>query len=361
MSYLWRNVLLILGSTVGAGIFSLPQILHSIGLFWFSVFLIVVGFVMYRVNWFYFTVIREVKGKHQFSGYVEKVLGHRLSNVAVILHLFSTYGALIAFVLIGGEFLAAALGLTTQLGIQIFYIFALLIMFLSRNKSENVDEFFTMVKAGMFVIIVFLCLQNTHSMESWTGLLGGAIGVEPEAVGAFVFALTGFSIIPELHKSAGKKGKRNDRKSLLYAQLIIMAIYFMVTIALYPFWEGTAYAFANPFVEKLFSFTGFVSVFTAYLLLTWVAKDLYVCDLKVNNRLAMGLVLVVPLIFIFFQLGTFLTLLSFTGGVFLAGTGVLICWMYRAMFPEKHILEGYIIQFLLFITMGFEIYNFLVK
>lgn len=346
MSSFWKNILLILGTTVGAGIFSLPQILHKVGLVWFIVFLFLFAYVMYRVNWYYFQVIKKVKGDHQLSGYVDKVINRRIGAVAVILHLLSTYGALIAFILIGGEFLGKTLAVSPQIGSCIFFAVSIGVMLLSGKKAESMDVLFSLLKGGMFMIIVWLFLANARE---WEAIPAASFVIPAETIGAFIFAFTGFSIIPELHK------EKDEGKSIATAQIIILLIYFLFTIAAIPFIRGEDYIFASPIMEKIFSLTGFISVFTAYLLAHMVGKDILTEDIKLNSRLAFILMAFVPFFFVIFQIGSFLTILSITGGVFLAGTGLLICWMYLKLFPKSAGWELRVIQLLLVVTIIYEV------
>ncbi len=350
MSAFWKNILLIIGATVGAGIFSLPQLLNKIGIVWFIVFLLGFSYLTYRLNWFYFRVIKSVKGNHQFSGYVERVLGTKWGRAASFVHLFSTYGALIAFVLIGGEFLGKALGITDQLGSQLFFVLAMVFILTSGKKSENIDVLFSLIKGVMFLIIAFLCFSSFGLLSSISIV---PITIPFESMGAFIFALSGFSIIPELHK------EKDEGKSIFTAQLAILLIYVIFTLAVSPYWQGSDFAFSNPVISRIFSVTGFISVFTAYLLLSWVGKDIYREDLKVKERFAIGLISVVPFLAIVIQFGSFLSVLSLTGGVFLAATGILICWMYSTVHPGKNRVELAVIQLVFLSVMIFEIVSFI--
>jgi ABC-type sugar transport system permease subunit len=90
-----------------------------------------------------------------------------------------------------------------------------------------------------------------------------------------------------------------------------------------------------------------------------VGKDIYREDLKVKERTAIGLISFVPFLAIIFQFGSFLSILSLTGGVFLAATGLIICWMYSAVHPGKNRVELAVIHVIFIAVMVFEIASFL--
>jgi len=72
-----RNLFLLLGTIIGAGMFSLPISLGRTGTVIFLVLTLGLGYLLGQVNWFYHRVIEKVKERHQLPGYVRKILGER--------------------------------------------------------------------------------------------------------------------------------------------------------------------------------------------------------------------------------------------------------------------------------------------
>ncbi|MCX7996619.1 MAG: hypothetical protein N2691_02545 [Patescibacteria group bacterium] len=348
MSPSWRNILLITGATVGAGIFSLPHALRETGVVPFLVLLALAGYICFRLNYFLMAVIREVTGTHQLSGYIEKVLGAGWGRISLFLHIFSTFGALIAYTIIGGTFLGTFFGIPQSLGSQLFFLLAGSVIFFAGKKIASFDMLFSVVKFIMFILVVIaaMSLPASNHFEAIPAFESFPL----KYIGVFLFASAGFTIIPELIR---EKGKRSH--SLLTAQVLITVLYLVFGVALYGFVNGSGYLFPTPTATAVFTITGFVSVFTAYLILAWVCKDTLEEDLRLNTKLATGLTIGVPFLAVVSQFGTFIGVLGFTGGVFLSGTGILLCRSYRVLYPDKYVYENYFVQLFLGATIVLEL------
>jgi len=110
MKKIFQAVFLLIGTTIGGGIFALPYVFSRSGLLPSLLGLSFLGILMTSLNLFYSQVILKTDGDHQLPGYVEKYLGKKASRVAILSMLLSLNGALLAYVVLGGEFLALSLG-----------------------------------------------------------------------------------------------------------------------------------------------------------------------------------------------------------------------------------------------------------
>lgn len=343
----WRNILLIIGSTVGAGIFSLPHVLRDIGLLPYILLLLISGYICFRVNSYYLAVVSRVKGRHQLSGYISRVLGAGWGRISLFLHVFSTFGALIAFTIIGGTFLSSFLGISQSLGSQLFFVAAGSVILIAGKKIDSFDSVFSVVKVAMFVIVLIVVAASpAHIQPEAVPLLSG---VPLGSLGIFLFASAGFTVIPELTR------ERRGASTLLAAQSIIVILYLIFAAALFGFARGNGYLFPTPAASLIFYITGFVSVFTAYMILAWVSKDMLTQDMKLSDKLATGLTIGIPFVSVLSQFGTFTGVLGFTGGVFMSGTGILLCRAYAAAYPGSHRWENRIVQLLLALVILIEI------
>ena len=342
-----KNILLVVGTTVGAGIFSLPFAFRQIGVIPFLLLILLLAYVTLRLNIYFAEVTHSVKTKHQLPGYVGIVLGKNLGKFALILQLVSAYGALIAFASIGGQFLAHSIGIQENLGMMVFFIAACAILFFSGKGMERLDELFAAGKGILFgLLIVFAFLFFPASTYHIPPMFGSTPHL---AYGLILFSLTGFSIIPEMHPEKGYK------KSLWMAQIVIVVLYLILTLALSPYAMVDTFVFKNQMLGVFVNVTGFISVFTTYLLMSLITKDIFVKDIKFPEKGALGLVTIVPFLAIFFHFDGFMKVLSLTGGVFLGAVGLLISWMYQTLYPDRNVIERILIQLLLLGGIAFEL------
>lgn len=345
-----KNILLILALTVGGGIFSLPFALKDAGLILFILFLCLLSFSMAKINYFYRQVVDAIPGRHQLPGYVEKVLGKREKLAAILLLIFSSYGAMLAYIILGGSFVASFSGITQSFGSLFFWAAASLLLFFTGAWLEVLDVFLSFLKIILFVIIIlfsFIFLQLPFNLP----LVGDN---PPAAYGQILFALAGFSIIPELKKD------KHINISIYTAALVISLLYLGFAMFLYPFAGGDGFIFQQSALKLLFNLTGTLAVFTPYLMLSWVGYDLFSKDLGFGKKSALGLTTTIP--FFLFLLGVqdFGKVISFTGAIFMAGVVVLIIRMYKKKFPEKNHTLSLFVETLFILGMFLELYHLLV-
>jgi tyrosine-specific transport protein len=326
-----RNLFLLLGTIIGAGMFSLPISLGRTGTLIFLLFTLALSYLLGKVNWFYHQVIEKVKDRHQLPGYVKKILGERASFVATISLLFSTFGALLAYLILSGQFISKIAPLSATQGSWLFYTLMFLLLFFGGRHLEVLDVFITIAKLLILgVVIVFTF--NPTVLSASLRLFPAELGFKSLllAYGAILFALTGYSIVPELKKEG------SIRQSINWAQIISVVIYVFFAFNFLPFISGDGFWLSNPLHSFLFNLAGIFGVLTPYLMLSWVSYDLLDKDLGFPKKEALILTLVAPLLLYLLGLNDFMAVLSVSGGVFLGMIAILIAQMYAKVFPGKN-------------------------
>lgn len=336
MSPYAQNIFLILGTTIGAGIFSLPLALGSIGLIGFICIIVVVGLLLARTNSFYREIVDGSSARHQLSGYVSRILGRRWGRLAAFLLSFSICGALLAYLILGGTFLSGFISVPAEQGSYLFFVIATSLMIVGRKNLEVIDIWATVIKVVLLIsLVVIAFITVTPASLATVPLVGGDPFV---AYGSVLFAMTGISIIPELRRTP------NIKRSIFVAQGIIAVLYIVFSVGLFPLLSGQRFLIGNGALNALFNITGFFTVLTPYLLLSWVGFDSFTRDFLFKPRDSIALVIIIPLLLFVSGFHGFLQVISVTGSVFLGGTAILICSMYRTKFPGKYTGATYFIQ-----------------
>lgn len=340
-----HNSFLLLGTIIGAGIFSLPVALSQSSFWLFAGFTIILAVVMAKVNWFYRQIVNGVKERHQLGGYVRRILGKKWSFVSIILLLFSTVGALLAYLILAGQFLAAIMPLTAVQGSWLFYGLMFLLLYFGGRHLEALDVFMTVVKVMLLAVVILFTFDLAHFSQSLSFVSPNlSLKTVLLTYGSVLFALTGYSIVPELRKD------NTEKKAINLAQIISAVFYLLFSINLLFYVQNNQFAFQPGLIMVLFNLTGFFSVLTPYLMLSWVSYDLFDKDLGFPKKEALLLTLVLPLLFYLMGMHDFLTVISVSGGVFLGGIAILISQMYKIRFPQQQTWLIRIIQ--LFFGLG---------
>lgn len=351
MSPVLQNILLIFGSTVGAGIFSLPVTVHKAGLFPFMVFMILLSILTAYVNLLYREIVEHTPGKHQLPGYAKLILGDQASHFTVFFILSSICGSLLAFLILGGTFLGNLTGISSDAGSMIFFSVVFLLVYFDGKHLEKIDMIMSIVKMVFLLVLVMISVTTLTSGKAFAIPF---MGERPfYAYGSTLFALSGFTIIPELRRNKYMK------KSIFSAQIGISLLYVFFGICLFPLLSGNQLMFTEDWKRYVFDIAGVSAVFTPYLLMTWVGYDIFSKDLHFSKRASLILILCIPLILFLSGLQSFSSILSLTGGVFLGGIAILISKMYREKFPSKHVIANLVIQIIFLGGVIYEIYKFM--
>ena len=328
-----HNLFLLLGTIIGAGIFSLPIALSKSSFLVFAILTVLLAYIMAKVNWFYRQIVTSTKERHQLGGYVAKILGPKWSFVAIIFLLLSTVGALLAYLILAGQFISAITPLTTVQGSWLFYGAMFLMLYFGGRHLEALDIFMTVVKVTLLTVVIVVTF-------SWSGILNSLSYISSAfnlknvllAYGSVLFALTGYSIVPELKNLPGQK------RSINLAQIISAGFYLLFGLNLMFYVKDSRFVFEPGITMILFNLTGFFAVLTPYLMLSWVCYDLFDKDLGFAKKEALLMTLILPLLFYLMGMHDFMTVISVSGGVFLGGIAILIAQMYKTKFPGQQTL-----------------------
>lgn len=349
-SRLLENGILLFGGIVGAGIFSLPFALKEGGIVVFSALLLAISVLMFLVNRMYRQVVDSIDERHQLVGYVMRVLGSPAGMLVLFLDLFSLCGALLAYMIIGGEFLAKITQQTNESMSLVFYGVAAVLLLFAGKFLRSLDILFTLLKGVLLVCISVIGLYIV--------LVRGIpklplIGSDPlVAYGAVLFACTGFSIVPELIKD------KFMGKSLLLGQGIVAVLYMVFSLALVGLVQGEMFNGLSGVPRLVFNLAGVSTVFAPYLILSWVAYDIFNKDLAVAKKDSLILVVAVPLLLYLLGFHSFSDVISVSGGVFIGGIVVIISRMYMKKFPGKNVLLNYLVQGVFLIGVVLELFRF---
>ena len=99
----------LIGAIVGLGIFGIPYTAAKAGFFVGLFHIIALGIVMLFLHLIYGEIVERGKGRHRLTGDVEKYFGKAWKKIVGIVIIFSVYSALLAYIIVGGKFLALLL------------------------------------------------------------------------------------------------------------------------------------------------------------------------------------------------------------------------------------------------------------
>lgn len=110
MKPFFNAIAVLIGTIIGAGIFSLPYVIVKIGFIPGLLYLIGLGFVVLILNLCYGEIVLRTKKNHQLPGYAGIYLGKWGKLIAILATSIGFYGALLVYLIMAGDFLHSILG-----------------------------------------------------------------------------------------------------------------------------------------------------------------------------------------------------------------------------------------------------------
>lgn len=321
----WATTFTLSGSIMGAGILGLPYVFAKsgflVGLFW----LIVLGAIMMFVNLALGEITLRTRGKHQLAGYAEKYLGKWGKRAMFFAVIFGVYSALIAYLIGEGESWSKILPGNIPpivFGI-IFWIIMTLLLKEGLKGLKKIETWGVVAVIGIVfgIFIKFVPSIKPENLITWD-VTNFAI-----PIGVVMFALLGFTSIPELRQEI--KGKEELLKRAIIVGSLIPIILYILFSAVFVGILGTnitqiATLSFGPLVTTL----GIFTMLTAYFVLSFSLRDTFKYDIKMSKLNSFLFTSIVPLaLYILVTQFNFLSFVSILGigGVISGGlTGILI-------------------------------------
>ncbi|OGG91973.1 hypothetical protein A3H03_00710 [Candidatus Kuenenbacteria bacterium RIFCSPLOWO2_12_FULL_42_13] len=332
------------GTIIGVGIFSLPFITVRIGFPIVLAYFLLLGAVVAVIHIFWGEVQTKTKGHHRLSGMAKIYLGNSWSKLALISNIGGLFGAIVAYLVVGSEFLYTLLDHYLgggQASYAIIYCFlGAMLVWLGTKAIARLEV------AGIFALILVLILILVKAIGhlDFNNLAISADNGRNLFLpyGAVLFSLWGASALPEVRDILGRN-KKQLRLVIVCSIISAVAVYF-VFIALVVGLTGaktteSALSGLNEIfgaeMGALLLMLGIITTFTSHVSLSLALKRVLIYDVKMAGLTAWFLAAILPVGFYFVGLNDFIKIISFVGAIMLAVDGIVIILMYNKAVPSK--------------------------
>jgi len=339
------------GTIIGVGIFGLPYVAAQSGFFVIVFYLLIIGAISSLVHLMFGEVALRTKERHRLPGYAEKYLGKWGKVVTVFSTILSLLGSLLAYIIIGGEFLR---GLFVNVfgGGEIIYtlIFfgagAILIYFGTRSIAGM--EFYLIIVFFIAVLVMFgFGLKEIDSANLTTFFAENSF----LPYGVILFALWGVSIVPEVKEIM--KGQEKSLASVILGGITLAAFtYFVFTLLILGVTGentseeaimGLQTVWGNRIVYFGFAF-GILTTFTSMLTLGLTLKKVFWYDYKIPHFFSWALTVFIPLAMFFLGLKSFINIIAIIGAVMLAVEAIVVILIFMKAKTKGELKPAYDIK-----------------
>lgn len=324
------------GTIIGVGIFALPYIASKIGFLAMMGYFLVLGFLVILLHIFFGEVSLATPDLKRLPGFAKFYFGKTAEKIAAASFIFGSFGSILAYLIIGGEFLGGLLapyfGGDIFLWTLIYFILGAGFVYFGIRWIEKI-EFWGLV--SFFAILLFLFLRSQPFLKADNLLLPFDWKYLFLPYGPILFALWGASLIPEIEEMMGKN------KRLLTLVITISVLISIVFYALFTYivlgvmgnqttesaLAGLKNILGNDVASIGFIF-GIIATFTSFITVGLTLKNVFHFDLKFNKNFAWLITFFVPLILFIIGIKQFIPVVSFIGGFSLGIEGIFILLMY---------------------------------
>lgn len=362
---------MLVGTIIGAGIFSLPYTAAKTGFFPVVIYLIILTAVVTLMHLLYGEVILRTRGEHRLVGYAKIYLGiwgKRFATLSVIL---GTYAGLLIYIILCGDFLFALFGDIFGGSPYFYSVVSFLVSSIFIIAGLKMVSWFESLLSFLLLVAIFVFLGKGFSLmdqSNFTPVFNWAEFFLP--YGVLLFALTGSSVIPEL-AAVLDDDERRLKKTIIIGTFIPSVVYFLFIMIIFGItganttpnaFTGLVDVYGNGFM-KIGALIGFLAVITSLLAFGINLKKTFQYDYKLSKMPSVLLTLAVPFLIFLTGFNDLIRVIGFSGAVMGGIDSILIILMYRKADregkgdrkPEYDIPTSKFLEYLLIIMFGLGI------
>ena len=336
--------LTLIGTIIGVGVFGLPYTFAiagvNIGIIWF----LILSAAVLLTHLYYGEVVTASSEEHRLVGFAQKYLGKKAAIATTVCSVLSFYGAILAYIIVGGQFLynlfGNILGGSVELyQVAFFVIVAVFIAFGLKMVSE-IESVLTALLVLTMVVITWMAFRG-GSVDNFTSPNWAEFFLP---YGVIFFAITGSNAIPEIKDIVGGDKKLLSR-AVIWGSFISFALTLVFTLAVVMVSgiftsEESLFGLGEnlgPGIILFGSVFGFLAIITSFLVIGVNLKEQFIYDFGMKKFTAWALACIPPFLFYIFGTTDFIKVMGITGSILSGFIGVIIVAIYLKVLREKKI------------------------
>ncbi len=328
---------IISGTIIGAGLFALPYLTLKTSPLTMLVYFVVLGIVAVLIHYFFAEAALKSPDFMRLPGFVKYHLGEKWYKLALISGVLGLFGANLAYIILGGRFLSAALSPIFGFG----------------------ENFYTLVYFTAGALLIFFGIKAIGKVQLWGLILFflslGAIFIkgrshidisnlyfenDPSYIfmpyGVILFSLWGLSLIPEAEEILGDK-RELLKKIIPFAVIIPIFVYAFFVFLVLGIMGGETPSDALTGLQNfllndvvvLALLLAVLTTFTSFIALGLTLKKILWYDIGLKRNIAWAITCFVPIILYFLGFKDFVRVVALVGGTMIAVDGILVALIYR--------------------------------
>ena len=362
------------GSIIGVGFFSLPYVAMKAGIWVMLAYFLGVTALVVFLHIIFAEISLKTPDFKRFPGFARFYFGRKGEVVALAVTIIGGFGVLLAYLIVGGEFLTNIFQPVFGGGVfwytLLYFLAASAIIFLGIKIIARVELWVLII---LFLSVLFVFVQGFYKIRlsnifnidfQFFPILSGihdgkAVGTIFNfqnlflPYGALLFALWGVGLIPEVEEMLG--GKKYLVKKVVAAATLIPAVFYVLFVFLVLGISGsgtteTALTGLKFFLGKsaviAALLAGVMATFVAFVAQGFLLERTLIFDLGIKKWHAFLISCCTPFILLMLGFKSFIPLVSFLGGFMVGISGILILMMYKKIGGRNIIIYPLYLVFL---------------
>lgn len=328
----------LIGTTVGAGIFGIPYVIARSGIIPGFFYFFILGGAVLLLHLFFGEIVLSTREKHRLPGYSQKYLGNWGKILITLSTIIGIIGALLAYTIIGGDFLKIII--SPFLNLSSFYLslifWAVLSYFIFRGiKSIAPAELLMNIAFFFIIFLIFLFAFPKLNLQNFTLINVSHIFLP---YGVILFAFAAWAAIPEMGEilKSGEE-RQNYKKIIILASIIVFCLYFLFALAVIGISGQNTSEEAlqglvpvlGPKIIILGAAFGVMAIAASFLVLGNYLKNALAYDYNLSKFWAAVITCATPLILFLIGFRGFIETISLVGVLIGAIEGVIIILLFK--------------------------------
>lgn len=328
-------VAVLIGTMVGVGIYGIPFAFAKAGFFVGMLWLVGLAVIICLFNLMFAELTLSTQGTHQVIGYANIWLGAWGRRLMTAVNMFGLYGALLAFIIVAGEFLHNVLSqfltVDPQLYSLLFAVAWSLLWMVRPRTIASIELALIGFYASIIIIVAAVGLPHIQLsfLTGWT----------PEfwnlPYGIVFFALAGLSAIP-IQRTLLAGRERLMRPAIIAAMVFVVVLYALFAVIIVgvsgevtsPEALAGLYGILGTPVILLASLLGILTVSSSYVMLGTALYESFHIDYRLRPSVSWLLALLPPVLFFLSGLRNFIDVIGLVGAVAVGTQAVLLLAAY---------------------------------
>lgn len=345
---IYSSVAVLMGGIIGVGIFGVPFVFSKAGILTGILFLAGLGIINVIVNLAYGEVILRTNQAHQLVGYAGIYLGDFAKKFSFFAFVLSIYAALLAYIIVGGEFLANVFSLYFSLSpvgaSAVFFIIGSLAVaggIKTVVKLDTATMAFLLVGIGLIVFWGIGQVQ-LNNFDFWNKEFWFL------PYGVILFALAGMSSVV-LSREVLDGQESLLKKSIIWGSAIPAVVYLVFALLVVGVsgdaTSPEAFSGLLPFLGSkiifLGSLFGVLAIFTSFINLGRILTESFRYDFNLNWFVSGILALLPPFLIFLWGVRNFINAIGLAGALGLGLQWIIFILIYNKVKILGHRIPEY--------------------